>query len=68
MEADSAVAYIAGHGNKNREYNPFLGAGYHFHRRDALLAVGNLTYQLSDRPSLEKVRMTVPVLGATFRW
>jgi len=30
--------------------------------------VRNLTYQISDRPVLEKIRMTGPVLGATFRW
>jgi hypothetical protein len=57
-----------GDGNKNWQYNLFLGAGYHFHWGDVSLAVRNLTYQINDRPILEKVRMTGPVLGATFRW
>ena len=55
-------------GNKNWQNNEFVGAGYHFHWGDVSLAVRNLTYQLSDRPILEKVRMTGPVIGATFRW
>lgn len=55
-------------GNKNWQYNAFVGAGYHFHWGDITLGVRNLTYQLSDRPILEKVRMTGPVIGATFRW
>ena len=57
-----------GAGNKNWQYNLFLGAGYHFHWGDVSLAVRNLTYQISDRPILEKIRMTGPVLSATFRW
>jgi hypothetical protein len=57
-----------GDGNKNWQYNAFLGVGYHFHWGDVALAVRNLTYQISDRPILEKVRMTGPVIGATFRW
>ncbi len=55
-------------GNKNWQNNEFLGIGYHFHWGDVSLAVRNLTYQLSDRPILEKVRMTGPVIGATLRW
>jgi len=55
-------------GNKNWQYNLMGGFGYHFHWGDVVLAVRNLTYQISDRPILEKVRMTGPVLGATFRW
>ena len=55
-------------GNKNWQNNEFLGVGYHFHWGDVSLAVRNLTYQLSDRPILQKVRMTGPVIGATFRW
>ena len=55
-------------GNKNWQKNEFLGVGYHFHWGDVSLAVRNLTYQLSDRPILQKVRMTGPVIGATFRW
>jgi len=55
-------------GNKNWQYNIMGGVGYHFHWGDVVLAVRNLTYNLSDRPILEKIRMTGPVLGATFRW
>ena len=55
-------------GNKNWQYNLMVGAGYHFHWGSITLGVRNLTYQVSDRPILEKVRMTGPVLGATFRW
>jgi hypothetical protein len=55
-------------GNKNWQYNLIAGVGYHFHWGDLALAVRNLTYQVSDRPILEKVRMTGPAIGATFRW
>ena len=57
-----------GDGNKNWSYNAFVGAGYHFHWGDVTLGVRNLTYNLSDRPILEKARLTGPVLGASFRW
>ena len=55
-------------GNKNWQNNEILGVGDHFLWGDESLAVRNLTYQLSDRPILEKVRMTGPVIGATLRW
>ncbi len=57
-----------GDGNKNWSYDAFVGAGYHFHWGDVVLGVRNLTYNLSDRPILEKARLTGPVLGANFRW
>lgn len=57
-----------GDGNKNWQWNAFLGAGYHFHWGDVTLAVRNLTYQRTGDVSIEKVRMTGPLLGATFRW
>jgi hypothetical protein len=57
-----------GDGNKNWQYNAILGVGYHFHWGDVALAVRNLTYQTSDKPILQKVRLTGPVIGATFRW
>jgi hypothetical protein len=60
-------AYI-GDGNKNWQYNATLGVGYHFHWGDVSLAVRNLTYQVSDSPVLEKVRMTGPAIGAAFHW
>jgi hypothetical protein len=55
-------------GNNNWQNNEFLGVGYHFRWGDVSLAVRNLTYQLSDRPILQKVRMTGPVIGTTLRW
>jgi hypothetical protein len=55
-------------GSKNWQYNAVVGAGYHFHWGDVTLAARNLTYQVSDKPVLEKVRLTGPVLGFTFRW
>jgi hypothetical protein len=55
-------------GNKNWQYNLMAGVGYRFHWGDVSLAVRNLTYNITDKPILEKVRMTGPVLGATFRW
>jgi len=58
----------AGDGNKNWSYNGYVGAGYHFHWGDVALGVRNLTYNLSDRPILEKARLTGPILGASFRW
>ncbi len=57
-----------GDGSKNWSYNAFVGAGYHFHWGDIALGVRNLTYNLSDRPILEKARLTGPILGASFRW
>jgi hypothetical protein len=55
-------------GSNNWQNNEFLGVGYHFLWGDVSLAVRNLTYELSNRPILEKVRMTGPVVGASFRW
>ncbi|MGO9425350.1 MAG: hypothetical protein ACLQAR_07975 [Steroidobacteraceae bacterium] len=57
-----------GDGNKNWQYNAFVGGGYHFHWGDITLGVRNLTYNLSDRPILQKARLTGPTLGASFRW
>jgi hypothetical protein len=57
-----------GDGSKNWQYNAVVGVGYHFHWGDVTLAARNLTYQVTDKPILEKVRMTGPVLGFTFRW
>jgi hypothetical protein len=57
-----------GDGNKNWQWNAILGAGYHFHWGDVTLAVRNLTYQRTGDVSIEKVRMTGPLIGATFRW
>jgi hypothetical protein len=57
-----------GDGNENWQYNAMLGIGYHFRWGDVTLAGRNLTYELRDRPILQRVRMTGPVLGATFRW
>ena len=61
-EADIGV------GHNNWQWNAFLGAGYHFHWGDVSLAVRNLTYQRTGGEPIEKVRMTGPVVGATFRW
>jgi hypothetical protein len=55
-------------GSKNWQYNLMAGVGYHFHWGDVTLGARNLTYQITDKPILEKVRMTGPVLGFTFRW
>jgi hypothetical protein len=55
-------------GNKNWGNNEFLGVGYHFRWGDVSLGARNLTYQLNDRPILQKVRLTGPVIGATLRW
>lgn len=55
-------------GNNNWQYNLMAGVGYRFQWGDVTLAVRNLTYHFSDRPLLEKLRMTGPVIGATFRW
>jgi hypothetical protein len=59
---------FSGDGNKNWQYNATLGVGYHFHWADVSLVVRNLTYQVSDSPVLEKVRMTGPAIGAAFHW
>jgi hypothetical protein len=55
-------------GNKNWQNNEFLGIGYHFRWGDITLGARNLTYQLSDRPIVQKVRYTGPLFGGTFRW
>ena len=55
-------------GNKNWQNNEFLAVGYHFRWGDIALGARNLTYNLSDRPILQKVRFTGPVIGASFRW
>jgi hypothetical protein len=55
-------------GNKNWQNSEFLGVGYHFHWGDITLGARNLTYQISDRPIVQKVRFTGPLFGATFRW
>jgi hypothetical protein len=55
-------------GNHNWQNNEFLGVGYHFRWGDVTLAARNLTYRLSDRPIIQKVRFTGPAFGATFRW
>jgi len=57
-----------GDGNKNWQWNAFLGAGYRFHWGDVSLAVRNLTYYRTGDVSIDKVRMTGALLGATFRW
>lgn len=57
-----------GTGNKNWQYNAFFGAGYHFRWGDVTLAVRNLTYNRTGNVTIEKMRMTGPLLGATFRW
>ncbi len=55
-------------GNKNWQNNEYVGIAYHFHWGDLGLGCRNLTYQLSDRPIMQKVRMTGPTFGAAFRW
>jgi hypothetical protein len=57
-----------GAGNQNWQWNAFLGVGYHFHWGDVSLAARNLTYQRTGDVAIEKVRMTGPLIGATFRW
>jgi hypothetical protein len=58
-----------GDGNKNWQWEAFLGAGYHFHWGEITLGVRNLTYRTTDNQVfVNKVRMTGPILGATFHW
>jgi hypothetical protein len=57
-----------GDGNKNWQYNLWGGVGYHFRWGDVTLACRSLTYNPTDRLVIQKVRMTGPTLGATFRW
>jgi hypothetical protein len=57
-----------GTGSKNWQWNAFLATGYHFHWGDVTLGVRNLTYQRSGNVILQEVRLTGPLLGATFRW
>lgn len=58
-----------GDGSKNWQWEAFLGAGYHFHWGDITLGVRNLSYHTTDNQRLiNKVRMTGPLLGATFHF
>jgi len=57
-----------GDGNKNWQLEEFLGAGYRFGWGAITLGVRNLTYRSTDNQIIEKLRMTGPILGATFRW
>ncbi len=56
-------------GNKNWQWEAFLGGGYHFNWGDITLGVRNLTYRTTDNQVLgNKLRFTGPILGATFHW
>ncbi len=55
-------------GNKNWQNNEFLAVGYRFRWGEVGLGARNLTYQINDRPIIQKVRFTGPLFGATFRW
>ncbi len=55
-------------GNKNWQHNEYLAVAYRFRWGEVGLGARNLTYNLSDRPIVQKVRYTGPVFGATFRW
>jgi len=56
-------------GNKNWQWEAFLGAGYHFHWGDVTLGVRNLEYMASDnQPVFSKLRFTGPIFGASFHW
>lgn len=58
-----------GDGNKNWQWEAFLGGGYHFNWGDITLGVRNLTYRTTDNQVLgNKFRFTGPILGATFHW
>jgi hypothetical protein len=61
-EADVGV------GNENWQWQAFLGAGYNFHWGAVTLGMRNLTYQTTGNQMVEKLRLTGPTLGATFRW
>lgn len=56
-----------GDGDKGWQYDLVLGVGYHFHWGDITLAARDLVYNVSGS-NIEKVRLTGPVVGATFRW
>lgn len=58
----------AGVGNGNWGWNAFLGIGYHFHWGDVTLGGRNLSFLRSGGERLQTVRMTGPLLGASFRW
>ncbi|MGO9932695.1 MAG: hypothetical protein ACLPV8_12905 [Steroidobacteraceae bacterium] len=58
-----------GDGNKNWQWEGFLGGGYHFNWGDITLGVRNLEYRTTDNQILfNKVRLTGPTLGATFHF
>ncbi len=56
-------------GNKNWQWEAFLGAGYHFHWGEITLGVRNLTYRTHRQPGVDQqVSDYRPHLGATFHF
>lgn len=56
----------AGTGSSNWTWQALLGAGYRFDWGDVTLAVRSLSYDFDENDA--DLRLTGPMLGATFRW
>jgi hypothetical protein len=57
-----------GAGNSNWTWNGILGLGYHFDWGALVVAWRHLTYDATGDSTLQKLQMSGPAIGATFRW
>lgn len=57
-----------GDGDKNWQWNAYLGVGYHFHWGDVTLGARNISYNTQDQQRIDSVRLTGPLLGAMMRF
>jgi hypothetical protein len=57
-----------GDGDRNWQWNAYLGVGYKFHWGDVTLGCRNLSYNPQAGQRLDSVRLTGPLLGALMRF
>jgi hypothetical protein len=57
-----------GDGDRNWQWNAYLGVGYHFHWGDVTLGCRNFSLNTQSGQRIDSVRMTGPLLGALMRF
>ena len=57
-----------GDGDRNWQWNTYLGVGYHFHWGDVTLGARNMSYNTQAGQRIDSLRLTGPVLGALMRF
>ena len=57
-----------GDGDRNWQWNAYLGVGYHFHWGDVTLGCRNISYNTQNGQRIDSVRLTGPLLGALMRF